>query len=88
MHAAISFVLSRKPQEEFDSYRDMLPGEGRDGRCGWPDDRFGVSWQMVPANIWESTGRAPKRVMETLLAMHDERGASRGRRGVEHGLTP
>ena len=51
-----------------------------DGRCGWLDDRFGVSWQMVPANMGELMGRDSKRVMETLFAMHDEREAFRGRR--------
>ena len=61
VHPAISFALSRKPQQEIDFYWDTLSGGGRDGRCGWIDDRFGVSWQMVPANTGELMGRDSKR---------------------------
>jgi predicted 3-demethylubiquinone-9 3-methyltransferase (glyoxalase superfamily) len=26
-------------------------------QCGWPKDRFGISWQVVPANMNELTRR-------------------------------
>ena len=37
--------------------------------CGWLDDRFGVSWQVIPANMDELMSADPKRVMEPLLTM-------------------
>lgn len=66
---AISFVVNCESQEEIDHYWSALSEGGRDGYCGWLDDRFGVSWQVVPANMGELMGADPKRVMEALLKM-------------------
>ena len=66
---AISFVVNCESQEEIDRYCDALSDGGREGYCGWLDDRFGVSWQVIPANMGELMGRDPKRVMEALLKM-------------------
>lgn len=66
---AISFVVNCDSQEEIDHYWDALSEGGREGYCGWLDDRFGVSWQVIPTNMGELMGRDPKRVMEALLAM-------------------
>ena len=53
--------------------REILSGAlsegGREGFCGWLDDRFGVSWQVIPANLGEIMSADPKRVMEALLTM-------------------
>ena len=48
---AISFVVRCETQTEVDRYWDKL-GEGGDERarqCGWLKDKFGLSWQVVPA---------------------------------------
>lgn len=66
---AISFVVNCESQEEIDHYWDALSDGGEEGYCGWLNDRFGVSWQVIPADMGELTSRDPKRVMETLLTM-------------------
>jgi len=48
---AISFVVNCEDQHEVDYYWNKL-GEGGDPasqQCGWLKDKFGVSWQIVPA---------------------------------------
>lgn len=47
---AVSFIIDCKDQEEVDSYWDRLTADGgQPGQCGWLKDRFGLSWQVVPA---------------------------------------
>ncbi|MFZ6178141.1 VOC family protein [Nannocystis pusilla] len=52
---AISLVVHCETQAEVDHYWDRL-GEGGDPRaqqCGWLKDKFGVSWQIVPVELFE-----------------------------------
>ena len=56
-------------QEEIDHYWAALSEGGREGYCGWLDDRFGVSWQVIPAKMGELMSANPGRVMEQLLSM-------------------
>jgi predicted 3-demethylubiquinone-9 3-methyltransferase (glyoxalase superfamily) len=37
-------------------------------QCGWLKDRYGVSWQIVPAVLPKLLGKSP-RVMQALLQM-------------------
>lgn len=60
-------------QEELDHYWDRL-SEGGDEQaqiCGWLKDKFGVSWQVVPANLTDmlqdSDPAKADRVMKALL---------------------
>jgi predicted 3-demethylubiquinone-9 3-methyltransferase (glyoxalase superfamily) len=46
---AISFVIECDNQEEIDFFWYKLSSGGAEGRCGWLKDRFGVSWQVIPA---------------------------------------
>lgn len=51
---AISFVIHCASQEEVDHYWNKL-GEGGDPKsqqCGWLKDKFGVSWQVVPDEMF------------------------------------
>ena len=49
---AASIVVSCETQEEIDRYWDVLTGDGgRPGQCGWLEDRFGLSWQVVPSTL-------------------------------------
>lgn len=48
---AVSFVISCESQQEIDHYWESLTAEGEEGMCGWLKDKFGLSWQVVPANI-------------------------------------
>lgn len=70
---AISFVISCKDQEEVDSYWSKLTDGGEEGPCGWLKDRFGLSWQVVPAGFEElmtdpDEGRRD-RAMRAMLSM-------------------
>jgi predicted 3-demethylubiquinone-9 3-methyltransferase (glyoxalase superfamily) len=48
---AISFVVRCDSQEEVDDYWAKLSAGGSDGQCGWLKDKFGLSWQIVPARL-------------------------------------
>ncbi len=71
---SISLVVNCKDQEELDYYWDkLISGGGQESFCGWLKDKFGLSWQIVPAALGElMSGKDPeksKRVMEALLKM-------------------
>ena len=66
---AISFVVHCENQEEIDRYWAALSDGGHEGYCGWLNDRFGVSWQVIPASTGRLMSRNPQRVMEALLKM-------------------
>ncbi len=46
---ATSFVLECETQEEIDYYWEKLGEGGIYNQCGWLDDKYGMSWQIVPA---------------------------------------
>ncbi|HYE03046.1 MAG TPA: VOC family protein, partial [Phycisphaerales bacterium] len=49
---AVSFVVACDTQAEIDSYWERLTaGGGQPIACGWLKDRFGLSWQVVPAML-------------------------------------
>jgi predicted 3-demethylubiquinone-9 3-methyltransferase (glyoxalase superfamily) len=50
---AISFVVNCDTQDEIDFYWSKLSAGGAEVACGWLKDKFGVSWQIVPARIPE-----------------------------------
>ena len=51
---AISFVVRCDSQEEVDYYWSKLTAEGgSESQCGWLKDKFGLSWQIVPARLPE-----------------------------------
>ncbi len=70
---AISLYVDCKSQEEVDHYWDSLLEGGRPDQCGWLTDRFGVSWQIVPAVLTELLGDPDpdkaQRVMQAMLKM-------------------
>jgi predicted 3-demethylubiquinone-9 3-methyltransferase (glyoxalase superfamily) len=45
---AVSFVIDCETQDEIDYYWEKLGQGGTYNQCGWLDDQFGVSWQIVP----------------------------------------
>ncbi len=49
---AVSFVIPVETQEELDHYWNALIADGgSESQCGWCKDRYGVSWQVVPARL-------------------------------------
>lgn len=66
---AISFVIACDSQEEIDYYWDRLSEDGEPGRCGWLEDKFGVSWQVTPSILPELMAGNSAKLMEALLAM-------------------
>lgn len=48
---AISFMIECKDQAEIDYYWEKLSHVPESEQCGWVKDRFGLSWQIVPANM-------------------------------------
>ena len=66
---ATSFVVSCETQEEIDHYWNGLLDGGEAEQCGWLRDRFGLSWQIVPAELGDLMERAPDPVMGALFQM-------------------
>jgi predicted 3-demethylubiquinone-9 3-methyltransferase (glyoxalase superfamily) len=70
---AISFQIHCEDQEEVDYYWDKLSEEGEPGVCGWLKDKYGVSWQVIPARlldmITDPDQEKARRTTEALLAM-------------------
>lgn len=65
---AVSFVVRCDSQEEIDYYWSKLTADGgSESQCGWLKDKFGLSWQIVPARLPELLGH-PK-AFEALMKM-------------------
>ncbi len=70
---AISFMIPCADQKEVDYYWDRLTEGGEEGPCGWLNDKFGVSWQVLPEALVElltdpDPGRAG-RAMKAMMGM-------------------
>lgn len=50
---AISFYVNCETQAEVDRLWATLTADGEEGPCGWLKDRYGVSWQIIPAGLAE-----------------------------------
>lgn len=48
---AVSFMVSCETQDEIDHYWSKLSHVPEAEQCGWCKDKFGVSWQIVPADM-------------------------------------
>jgi predicted 3-demethylubiquinone-9 3-methyltransferase (glyoxalase superfamily) len=70
---AISMFVTCGTQQEVDELWDRLSAGGEAQQCGWLKDRYGLSWQIVPAVLMEmlqdkDAARA-SRVMQALMSM-------------------
>jgi predicted 3-demethylubiquinone-9 3-methyltransferase (glyoxalase superfamily) len=48
---AVSLQIDCKDQAEVDRYWSALTEGGEESQCGWLKDRYGLSWQVVPAEL-------------------------------------
>jgi predicted 3-demethylubiquinone-9 3-methyltransferase (glyoxalase superfamily) len=48
---AISFLVECESQEEIDRYWEALSSDPASEQCGWCKDKYGFSWQIVPATM-------------------------------------
>ena len=68
---AVSLQVMCKNQEEIDYYWDKL-GAGGDPKaqiCGWLKDKFGLSWQIVPAIIGKMITDPDKAKRDRVMAV-------------------
>lgn len=70
---AVSFMIRCDGQAEVDHFWARLTDGGRPSQCGWLEDRYGLSWQVVPTALMrllhdEDPARA-KRAMSAMLQM-------------------
>ncbi len=70
---AFSMFVSCESQDEVDTLWDALLEGGRADQCGWLQDRYGLSWQIIPTALMELMGdpdpAKSQRVMEAMLKM-------------------
>ncbi|MEU0086588.1 VOC family protein [Streptomyces sp. NPDC006274] len=70
---AISLLINCADQEEVDHYWKKLGEGGQEGPCGWLKDKYGLSWQVVPAALGEllegEDEERSQRVMSAMLSM-------------------
>lgn len=70
---SVSFAVECKDQDEIDYYWGKLSAAPEYEQCGWLQDKFGVSWQIVPKVMHEmlqkGTEEQRKRVFESFMPM-------------------
>jgi predicted 3-demethylubiquinone-9 3-methyltransferase (glyoxalase superfamily) len=70
---AVSFEISCETQAEVDYYWERLSEGGAEGPCGWLKDRYGLSWQVVPAGadalFADPDPERARRAMTAMLGM-------------------
>jgi len=59
-----------KTQDEIDELWEKLSAGGEKSRCGWLKDKFGLSWQIVPAGLGDMLqDKNPQKAKNTMQAM-------------------
>jgi len=70
---AISLFVSCETQQEVDQLWDKLSAGGHKDRCGWLQDKYGLSWQISPSMLGKMLGdknpRKSQSVMKAMLQM-------------------
>jgi predicted 3-demethylubiquinone-9 3-methyltransferase (glyoxalase superfamily) len=63
---AVSLMVYCDTQDEIDYYWKRLTDGGKEQPCGWVKDKFGVSWQIIPAEMDTMMRTADKEQLENL----------------------
>ena len=70
---AISFFVNCETQQEVDELWEKLSAGGRKDRCGWLQDKYGLSWQIIPTALSimlrDKDPAKANRVMQAMLQM-------------------
>lgn len=70
---AVSFVVNCENQEEIDHFWSRLSKGGKPNQCGWLEDKYGVTWQIVPTvlvkMLQDKDKKRVSRVTEAFLKM-------------------
>lgn len=67
---AVSFFVVCRDQAEVDRLWNALEQGGKPSRCGWIDDKFGLTWQIIPETFLRLTSDPdPKKVQAVYKAM-------------------
>lgn len=70
---AISLMVNCRTQEEIDALWEKLSANPQAEQCGWLQDKYGLSWQIVPVQLAEMLADADRekadRVMAAMLQM-------------------
>jgi len=70
---AISLFVNCETQQEVDELWEKLSAGGETNRCGWLQDKFGLSWQIIPSvlgkMLQDKDAEKSKRVMLAMLQM-------------------
>ena len=69
---AVSLMVMCKTQKEIDRMWAKLSEGGQEVECGWVTDKYGLSWQIVPAGLMKMITKSPahcQRVMAEVLKM-------------------
>ena len=70
---AVSLFITCETQEEVDMFWEKLSEGGRKDRCGWLQDRYGLSWQVIPSALGRMLGdedpAKANRVMQAMMQM-------------------
>ena len=70
---AISLFVSCETQDEVDELWNKLSAGGKEDRCGWLTDKFGLSWQIIPTALGkllsDNDPAKSQRAMRAMLGM-------------------
>jgi predicted 3-demethylubiquinone-9 3-methyltransferase (glyoxalase superfamily) len=70
---AISFFVNCETQQEVDELWKKLSAGGKEERCGWLKDKYGLSWQIIPSALGkmlqDKDREKASRVMKAMLQM-------------------
>ena len=70
---AFSFFVSCKTQKEVDTFWAKLTKGGKELRCGWLEDKFGLAWQIIPEVLgqllYNKDREKAGRTMEAMMGM-------------------
>ena len=70
---SVSFLVPCETQQDVDYYWEQLTAGGKPIQCGWLEDRYGLSWQIVPKELFrlvqDKDPAKSQRVMKAMLQM-------------------